>query len=57
MRPGQEWSNISMVKTLLSAKDAKGREENQKTSLGFYFAYLRVLRGRKNHFKAASAAS
>ena len=45
VRPGREWSNISMVKTLLSAKDAKDAKKTQKAGLPIFFASLRVLRG------------
>jgi hypothetical protein len=43
-----------MVKTLLSAKDAKKREEDLS---GFPSRHFASFADEKNHFKAASAAA
>jgi len=44
VRPGREWSNIIMAKTLLSAKDAKDAK-NIKKRFRVSFVSHRVLRG------------
>jgi hypothetical protein len=49
VRPEREWSNISMVKTLLSTKCTKRHGEFALWPFLFFV--------EENHFKAASAAS